>query len=146
MPAFSNQLRGVAWILLAGTGCTSPSETRTEVWPDGTLKQQVTVVDGDPVERKAYDEAGRISKSSQWKDGKPHGVWEAYYPDGSVWSRHLYHEGMQIGAYTTWHPNGQAFIMGQYDSLGSPTGTWRFFDEAGLLINETPGDSIHNPT
>ena len=84
---------------------------------------------GDTTEIAVYDEAGRLSKVSRWSDGQKHGKWEAFYPDGKPWSVHQYHHGVQVGGYFTWHPNGKPFITGQYDSIGHPTGMWRFFDD-----------------
>lgn len=120
------------------------SVVTTEYWPDGTSKRQATVQSGDTVRIEVFDEKGRITKVSNWKLGMRHGTWEAFYPDGKQWSIHHYEEGVQVGQYQTWHPNGKPFILGQYDSLGAPAGTWQFFDEKGQLIEEKAGVSIHN--
>jgi len=29
--------------------------------------------------------------------GKPHGLWEWYYSDGSVWSKGFYNNGKEVG-------------------------------------------------
>ena len=127
------------------TACSAPEErTLTERWPDGNVKREVIVAAGDTTEIAVYDEAGRLSKISRWSDGQKHGKWEAFYPDGKPWSVHQYNQGVQVGGYFTWHPNGKPFITGQYDSIGNPTGMWRFFDDQGGLIREESGPSIHN--
>jgi antitoxin component YwqK of YwqJK toxin-antitoxin module len=127
-------------------GCADPEEGRgvVERWPNGNVKKEATVVAGDTVEIAVYDEAGRLSKVSRWSERERHGKWEAFYPDGSPWSVHHYANGVQVGAYQTWHPNGQPFISGQYDADGTPSGTWRFFDESGALVREEMGSAIHN--
>ena len=125
--------------------CSAPEErTLTERWPNGNVKREVIVTAGDTTGIAVYDEAGRLSKVSRWSDGNQHGKWEAFYPDGKPWSVHPYHHGIQVGGYFTWHPNGKPFITGQYDSIGNPTGMWRFFDDQGGLIREESGPSIHN--
>lgn len=127
------------------TACSVPEErTLTDRWPNGNVKREVVVAAGDTTEIAVYDEAGRLSKISRWSDSQKHGKWEAFYPDGKPWSVHQYNKGVQIGGYFTWHPNGRPFITGQYDSIGNPTGMWRFFDEQGGLIREESGPSIHN--
>jgi len=125
--------------------CSVPEErTHTDRWPNGNVQRQVVVAAGDTTEIAVYYEAGRLSKVSRWSDGQKHGKWEAFYPDGKPWSVHQYNQGVQVGGYFTWHPNGKPFITGQYDSIGNPTGMWRFFDDQGALIREESGPSIHN--
>ena len=137
------------WLLallpLLAAACSAPEErTLTERWPDGNIKREVVVMAGDTTEIAVYDEDGRLSKVSRWSDDQKHGKWEAFYPDGKPWSVHQYNQGVQVGGYFTWHPNGKPFIAGQYDSIGNPTGLWRFFDEQGGVIREESGASIHN--
>ena len=136
------------WLLLLLpllAACSSPEErTFTERWPDGNVKREVVVLAEDTTEIAVYDKAGRLSKISRWADGQQHGKWEAFYPDGKPWSVHQYHHGVQVGVYFTWYPNGKPFITGQYDSIGNPTGMWRFFNDQGELIREESGPSIHN--
>ena len=125
--------------------CSAPEErTLTERWPNGNVKREVIVTAGDTTEIAVYDEAGRLSKVSRWSGGQKHGKWEAFYQDGKPWSVHQYNRGVQVDGYFTWHPNGKPFITGQYDSIGNPTGMWRFFDDQGGLIREESGPTIHN--
>ncbi|MAI24318.1 MAG: hypothetical protein CL828_09685 [Crocinitomicaceae bacterium] len=119
-------------------------DTLTDHWPNGNVKRELIVSAGDTTEIAMYDTAGRLSKVSRWSEGQKHGKWEAFYPDGKPWSIHHYKKGIQVGAYFTWHPNGNPFVSGQYDSIGEPTGMWRFFNDQGNLIREERGPSIHN--
>lgn len=133
-----------AWLLCALFSCGNPAvEIKvTAEWPDGTPKRVVSIANGDTIEVAINDAQGRLTKVSRWRNGKAHGVWESFYPDGTTWSRHEYHEGVQLGQYQTWHPNGLPFIVGEYDSVGVPVGNWNFFDDMGKLIQTLPGDSI----
>ncbi len=127
------------------TACSDiKQQTITDYWPNGNVKRELVVVAGDTTAITIYDEAGRLSKICRWSKGEKHGKWEAYYLDGKPWSFHQYKRGVQVGAYHTWHPNGEPFITGQYDSIGNPAGIWRFFDDKGHLIKEEIGPSVHN--
>jgi len=130
-------------------GCATNSSEITVVtdrWSDGSPKREATVAYGDTIRLQIYYEDGILEKSSEWKDGKRQGKWEAFYPNGSTWSVHTYENGVQVGVYRTWHPNGKPFIEGHYDRSGKPDGTWKFYDERGQLIQEKAGSSIHNPS
>lgn len=144
------------WVLCV-LGCTSAQKseietldsTQTEVtevitaqWPGGTARRKAEVMEGDTVSITLFDSDGNLKKYGEWRDSKRHGVSRSFYPNGLPWSEHTYDSGTQVGRYQTWYPNGNTFILGQYDDQGKPNGTWRFFDESGTLIQEQPGDSI----
>ncbi len=134
---------GIAFILLGMISC-NPQTVVTDRWPNGNVQRQASIVEGDTVRLTLFDEEGQLTKSSEWQNGKPHGEWNAFYPNGTRWSEHHYIHGVQIGEYLTWHPNGMPYIQGQYDSIGKPSGDWLFFDEKGKIIKEISGASIHN--
>ncbi len=41
------------------------------------------------------------------KDGKQHGYWETYYPNGKLYSKRNYVNGKQHGYWETYYPNGK---------------------------------------
>lgn len=135
-------IAGCLFSVLISCGNPTLETQTTQIWPDGTPKRVVSIANGDTVEVTINDTNGNPSKVSRWREGKAHGVWESYYPDGTTWSHHEYHDGVQLGRYQTWHPNGSPFIVGQYDSTGTPVGSWKFHDDDGRLLESIPGDSI----
>ena len=39
-------------------------------------------------------------------EGRPHGVWEGYWPNGTLWRRRHYMHGKPHGLWETYHENG----------------------------------------
>lgn len=73
--------------------------------------------EGDPLSEK--DKPQRYLEKDE--DGKPQ--WEAFYKNG-----------IAVGAYTVWHPNGQKRLKGQFkDNLWH--GTFTEWDEHGQIVS-----------
>ena len=142
------------WFMLAvAAGCTADVQTKlvqqddwvvTQRWDHGTIRRQVKVENGDSVEVRMFHEEGGLDRVGRYKDGEKHGVWQAFYPDGTLWSEHLYEAGTQTGTYRTFHPNGKPSIVGEYNAAGEPVGIWRFYGADGALVREIPGAEIQN--
>ncbi|MEQ1810607.1 MAG: hypothetical protein ABL889_11815 [Terricaulis sp.] len=59
-----------------------------------------------------------------------HGLFQAFYPTGTLKSEGTYQHGLEHGAWRDFHSNGQIAAEGQYQD-GVEVGEWRFWDAAG---------------
>ncbi|MBO7465200.1 MAG: hypothetical protein J6T56_05040, partial [Bacteroidales bacterium] len=48
-------------------------------------------------------------------------------------SEGTYRNGRWHGVYRVWHPNGRLFYTGEYDR-GRRTGIWKYYDSTGVLV------------
>ncbi len=76
-------------------------------------------------------------------DGKKHGLWKAWYKDGTKWSEGIFQHDMNHGRHTVWHQNGQKFYEGDY-IVGQRSGIWKFWAEDGRLLKETNYNELRN--
>ena len=121
--------------------CSQHSKKVSEViesFPDGTVKveQHYTVSGSDTisVDLLEYHPDGALKMRGPLDDeGKRHGMWEAFYPDSTLWSKGNYTHGLADGSRTVWYPNGQKRFEGEY-LKGKEVGLWKFWDEQGKLL------------
>ena len=45
-------------------------------------------------------------REGDFRDGKKHGPWKLYYPNGQLKSEATFHEGLYTGYYCSYHENG----------------------------------------
>jgi uncharacterized protein len=45
-------------------------------------------------------------------EGRRHGLWEHYYPDGTLWQRRHYHHGKAHGLWEHYYPDGTLWGKG----------------------------------
>jgi antitoxin component YwqK of YwqJK toxin-antitoxin module len=76
-------------------------------------------------------------------DGKKHGLWKAWYKDGTKWSEGYFQHDLNHGRHTVWHENGQKFYEGDY-IVGQRSGIWKFWAEDGRLLKETNYTELRN--
>ena len=50
-------------------------------------------------------------------------------------SQGTYVDGKEHGKYTVWYPNGQIHYIGKYHH-GQKSGKWKFYNEEGKLTKE----------
>ncbi|MBK9176410.1 MAG: hypothetical protein IPM46_08720 [Flavobacteriales bacterium] len=74
------------------------------------------------------------------RDGKRDGPWVAYYASGGVRSRTTYTEGVEEGPMEVFHENGMTYYFGQYHQ-GLTIGEWIFFDPQGKEVKRVVYDS-----
>ena len=96
---------------------------------------------------------------SYYKDGKPHGKWLSFYPNGNLKSIENWKNGQLVGKfvlyqlngskvfettylngkdngnYYMYHDNGKVEVEGRFLN-GVPKGTWKFYDERGKLTGK----------
>lgn len=77
------------------------------------------------------------------KEGKKHGLWKAWYKDGTKWSEGNFQHDMNHGQHTVWHENGQKFYEGSY-IVGQRSGIWTFWGEDGRLLKELNYNELRN--
>jgi antitoxin component YwqK of YwqJK toxin-antitoxin module len=76
------------------------------------------------------------------KDDLKHGLWKAWYQDGTKWSEGTFQYDVSHGLHTVWHENGQKFYEGQYQ-LGKRIRKWTFWDKDGRVVKELDYDEIN---
>lgn len=91
-----------------------------------------------PVEILGAD--GKSRSVGNMRDGKRHGTWTAYFPDGTLQSRNSYLDGVLHGAMVVFHPNGQLYFSGEYRH-GKQVGEWKFLDMIGEVVKTVDYDS-----
>lgn len=96
---------------------------------------------------------------SYYKDGKPHGKWLSFYPNGNLKSIENWKNGQLVGKfvlyqmngskvfettylngkdngnYFMFHDNGKVEVEGKFLN-GVPKGTWKFYNEKGKLTGK----------
>ena len=81
------------------------------------------------------------------KDGKKHGPWRLYHPNGEIKSEATFHDGRYTGYYCAYHSNGGKFREGNYAEIqensrdGRKEGEWLQFRPDGSLETRVIYDS-----
>jgi antitoxin component YwqK of YwqJK toxin-antitoxin module len=65
-----------------------------------------------------------------------HGLFRAYYEDGTLASEGHYEHGQESGLWRDYHANGQLAAEGEY-VLGLEHGIWKYWNPNGTLESET---------
>ena len=61
------------------------------------------------------------------QEGKRHGVWTQYFPDGKTQSVLEYKHGVKDGYSIVYHSNGSIYYSGEYRN-DQMVGTWTYYD------------------
>ena len=75
----------------------------------------------------------------EYKDGKKHGPWKLYYPNGQLKSEATFHEGLYTGYYCSYHETGAKKFEGWYAPIrgnsrdGRKEGEWLIRNRDGVL-------------
>ena len=100
---------------------------------------------------------GKVSFEGELKDGKPHGDWTTFFPDGRPRWKGVKKEGISHGPFTMWYPSGKRKVEGNYQEgrkhgistmwhlngakwkqqshqNGAPSGMWQTWDNNGVLL------------
>jgi antitoxin component YwqK of YwqJK toxin-antitoxin module len=70
-----------------------------------------------------------------FKNGKAHGPWASYYPNGQLWEKGNYKDGKREGPSVEYYDNGrngQLVNKGNYKD-GKKEGPWAFYDNGQLM-------------
>ena len=57
-----------------------------------------------------YYPDGTLGRREHWHHGKGHGVWEGYYSDGTLRWREHWHHGVKKGLAMWWDPQGRCTL------------------------------------
>lgn len=127
-------------IALGACGEDGPVAQQPVVQPADTITEIVTdrTPTNGPVELHGPD--GRSRMVGDMRNGKRHGLWTSYHPNGAVQSRSSYADGVLHGTTVVFHENGQLYYTGDYRH-GVQVGEWRFHDEMGTLLKTVRYDS-----
>ncbi len=148
-------------LLLTSTLFYSCTEVKTERYPNGKIKSEITLKNGienGPV-YYYHEKYPQVQMSYTMKDGKKEGLFEKYYFDGKIEYRAFYvndvihgeetmferdggivfqahyNMGKKEGSYATYHAKGMLKEKGNYvNDLWD--GEWEYYDERGVLIGE----------
>jgi antitoxin component YwqK of YwqJK toxin-antitoxin module len=82
-----------------------------------------------------YPSTTDTAVSTSYLNGKEHGRWVKYYPDGKLFEQRFFDNGKKTGVLETWWPNGNKqthyiFANDEYE------GTCREWSSDGLLVKE----------
>lgn len=86
-------------------------------------------------------EGGRME--GVMRNGERTGSWISYHPNGVIWSRSVYVDGVEHGPTEVFHDNGRTYYTGNYDH-GKPSGKWIFFDANGVEVKRVEYDADGN--
>ncbi len=93
-------------------------------------------------EQKRWFANGQLETAQTFgKDGRgsPHGVFERFYPSGSLAEKGKYRSGRRHGTWQSWHRNGERAELRRYKGKSAQTQRFDRFGtklEEGLLTNE----------
>jgi antitoxin component YwqK of YwqJK toxin-antitoxin module len=80
---------------------------------------------------KEFNKHAVLIAEGFYLDSKKHGAWREYYDEnGSIMLEESYKHGIQHGPYTSFYPNGQVFSKGQFFN-GLREGHFKVYDEQG---------------
>lgn len=78
---------------------------------------------------------GNLRSIENWKDGKLVGKFVLYESDGTKVFETTYLNGKDNGNYYMYHENGVIQVEGKF-SNGVPQGTWKFYNDKGKLTGK----------
>lgn len=117
-------------IFLACTGllaCSDKAPTEKAAAPvSDTTAKPMPLANGPQVIH--LKQGGRME--GNMRNGERVGSWISYHPNGVIWSRSIYVNGVEHGPTEVFHDNGRTYYLGAY-SEGRPSGEWIFYDPNG---------------
>ncbi len=129
----------IAIFLLAG--CNNWKKEILDRYDDGKIETVAywQKINGKKVYRKLvkYYSNGLIKEIQHYdENGKKHGKFTVWYPNGKKKWIEYYTHGVKNGKYVYWNQNGNKLIEGYYKD-GLADGTWKFYDENGNVTKIT---------
>ena len=124
-------------------GCSEKAfEVVEETFEDGspkTVKYYKDEAKEKLIKEILYYEDGTKKLEGSYKNKERTGEWSYWYPNGNLWSRGFYKDGIDHGLKTVWHENGQKYYKGDQKD-GKRVGVWKFWDKDGNVIKEIDYD------
>lgn len=84
---------------------------------------------------RIYFQTGQLHKEGTMKEGKDHGRYREYHPNGNMQYEYFYEIGKKTGKWLSWYENGVPYTERQFvnDQLHGKIYVW---DEEGKLAKE----------
>ncbi|MDA0567662.1 hypothetical protein LG943_25550 [Streptomonospora sp. S1-112] len=109
------------------------TDAQIEPQPDGTVLFQGTPYTGEVVE---LDPEGAVVGLITFRDGREHGPWREWYPDGRPRVEGRVEEGVgAVGAWRTWYPDGRLAQERVFSASGDEL-SFRRWGPDGALAEE----------
>ncbi|MBT5188103.1 MAG: hypothetical protein HOM01_14945 [Kordiimonadaceae bacterium] len=81
------------------------------------------------------DNNGGMISSHEYNEGRFHGKWRFYYPNGQLETVGKFDNGLRVGKWDYYHENGNKSQISRY-SNGKKNGLWKVFDQNGKITGE----------
>lgn len=117
------QQRPLLQVEFVGDWGHAASQQRNDVSSQANLAKPLKVLDG----------ARKPLLQGQLVQGKPHGVWRTWHPNGSLQEEVEYHQGKRHGKGVLWSPNGTKQEEGQWLG-GLRHGDWKWWWSGGEVV------------
>lgn len=78
---------------------------------------------------------GIIQIKGDYRNGQRNGLWQSWYPSGTLWSETTFKAGVKEGTTITYYENGMVRYRGFYKN-DERAGKWKMFDESGKFQKE----------
>lgn len=105
---------------------------------DFTLVNGIKFLNGRPFSGEIFTLFPGTKDTSVIKyflEGKEHGTWKKFYPNGRITEQRLFENGLKVGKYVAWWSNGKKQLEYQFKD-GEYEGTCREWNEKGLLLKQ----------
>ncbi len=141
MNMIQRKLLLLATVAIGACSDGTPAEkTTTKAIADTTVAPQRPANGPQVIHLK---EGGRME--GMMRNGERVGSWISYHPNGVIWSRSIYVNGVEHGPTEVFHDNGRTYYLGAYTN-GKPSGEWIFHDANGVEIKRVKYDADGNVT
>lgn len=116
----------MACILLMAA-CSTGDEEKLLTEKEVEFKEDY-VLEEDGLHREYYGSNDQLKvEGINTPQGKRHGVWTHYFPDGKPQSVVEYKNGIRDGYTIVYHSNGSIYYSGEYRN-DEMVGTWSYYD------------------
>lgn len=105
---------------------------------DFTLVNGIKFLNGHPFSGEIftlYPGSKDTSVTKYFLEGKEHGIWKKFYPDGKLTEQRAFENGKKMGSYLAWWPNGKKQLDYQFKD-DEYEGICREWNVKGLLLKQ----------
>ena len=131
------------WLLVFGLmqGCAPEMERVVDQSWSETQPKLVKYYSGKEESRyKAkeecfYEDGTREYTGTFDENGKRHGEWRYFFPDGNLWSLGEYKHGLKHGKKEVYWPDGSLRYEGRFTE-DEKSGKWTFYNQDGSILQQ----------
>lgn len=122
------------------TACSDNISKNVVEYHDNGAPRMVTYYQHDGndsilVKEEWYYADSSMRMAGEYVNGLKSGEWNAWYDNGTPWSKGEFKDGKAHGIRIVYHENGTLYYKGQFTE-GKRSGHWEFFDSKGEKQNE----------